>query len=176
MTNKHGPNGVWCKRDIPLRSVLKGWVHVTEELARKFLTYKDVPWWYNERTDVSILAGGVWRSGGRALEEFSGTKRKIGKNTGHLLHRAFPGRVDMYLETHDGHKFYLEAKSCYSGAKNSGKDPRPRLREWLDWACGDVKTFHPHGCGRLGVVFVKPYIECQSGYPSVEDVKRKISD
>jgi hypothetical protein len=142
---------------------------VTEEIARRW--HNDVPWWYNERANLSVFAGGVWRSGGHAFEEFSDKKRKMGMTTGRL-HGSYAGRVDMYFETRYGEEYYLEGKACESGAARAGHDPRPRIKSLLDWACDDVRKFHPHGCRRLGVVFVKPYIRRQL----VVDLNKQISD
>ena len=167
----HSANGVWCKKDLPLRSVLREWVCVTKELALKWRSSNDVPWWYNERASLSVFAGGVWRSGGRAFEEFSEKKRKIGKTTGRL-HGSYSGRVDLYFETRYGEEFYMESKACISGVKNAGSDPKPSIKRALSKACHDVKKFHPRGCWRLGIVFVQPYIKRRS----VVNIQKQISN
>ena len=171
----HTATGVWCKQGLPLRSVLNGWVDVTNELVRKWRSssngHGDVPWWYNERANLSVFAGGVWRSGGRAFEEFSFKKRKIRKTTGHL-HGSYHGRVDLYFETRHGEEFYLESKACDSGAQRPGHDPKPSIEGWLDEACLDVKKFKPYCSRRLGVVFVKPYIRSRG----VDDLEKQMSD
>jgi hypothetical protein len=121
-------NGIRCKHGLPLQGVLREWVRVNEEFARRGQRFNDVPWWYNERANVSVFAGAVWRNRGRAFEEFSATKRKIGTTTGRL-HGSVPGRVDMYFETRDGNEYNLEAKSWVAGAAKAGLDPRPRIKE-----------------------------------------------
>jgi len=130
-----------------------------------------VPWWYNERANLSVLAGGIWRSGGHAFEEFSGDKRKVRKLTRHL-YGSYPGRVDMYFETRYGEAYYLEAKACEAGAAKAGHDSPLRIKKLLKSACDDVRKIHPHGCRRLGIVFVSPYIRRRSQ----TDLRKQISD
>ena len=155
-------NYVWSKRGLPLRSVLVEWVNVIDELAKRWQKDRDVPWWYNERADLSTLAAGIWRSGGHALEEFSTEKRKIGETTGRLFGN-YTGRLDMYFETAGGANFYVECKSCWSGIGQPGVKQVNRIRKLLEVARQDVKKFHPHGGGRrLGVVFAKPYLDNSS--------------
>jgi hypothetical protein len=144
-------------------------VCVTKELAKSWKN--DVPWWYNERANLSVFAGGVWRSGGHAFEEFSGTKRKLRKLSGRL-HGSYSGRVDMFFETRYGDEFYLEAKACEAGAALAGHDPVLRIKQLLKSACDDVRKIHPHGYRRLGVVFVSPYIRQHSQ----RNLQKQISD
>jgi hypothetical protein len=92
---------------------LKSLKHVFEELLRvhqdyidsqfdeKNSDYYDHPYWYTERPNVGLLAAAVWRSGGRALEEFRTNKNGDGK--------PVYGRCDLWLEA-KGTSFECEAK------------------------------------------------------------------
>jgi len=141
-----------------LQSVLGEWISVTEELAANWSDKNDVPWWYNERANLSVLAGGVWRSGGCAFEEFSETKRRAAKANGRFK-GSYPGRVDLYFSTKSGEEFNLESKACESGALKAKHNPQPRIDMALQAACKDIRILKPNGTRKLGAVFVKPYIE-----------------
>ena len=157
------PSGIWCKNGLPLRSVLKEWIEVTKELARNWKRSEkgDVPWWYNERANLSVFAGGVWRSGGRAFEEFSSEKKKRWKSTGRL-HGSYSGRVDLFFETRYGEKFYVEAKVCESGVQRASHKRVPSIVTVLDVACEDAESPKQNAHRKLGMVFVKPYIQTKA--------------
>jgi len=64
-----------------LERVLRMWIRCMSRFAHDDqLTGKYLPFWYNERTHVSFLAGAAWRSGHGdfAIEEFRLKKRKKG--------------------------------------------------------------------------------------------------
>jgi len=50
----------------PLSPVLRRWQKVMEELLDDFKP-DDVPWWYNERAWVGVLAAATWKAGGRIM-------------------------------------------------------------------------------------------------------------
>ena len=169
----HSIKGTWCKRRLlNLHGILDQWTEIVARMGRKWNKSGDVPWWYNERADLSLFAGAVWWSGGDVLEEFSSVKRKIGKTTGRL-HSSYSGRVDLYFETPNGSDYYLECKSMWSGASRPNESSIRKIEDHLEWACYDIKKFHPQRSRRLGLVFAKPYIVRSS---SKVDVKKKISD
>jgi hypothetical protein len=58
-----------------LEKLLLNWTWLNREMI-KFWKGKDCPWWYNERTSISTLAGAVWASGGIVLEEYTSKKRR----------------------------------------------------------------------------------------------------
>jgi hypothetical protein len=58
-----------------LRGVVKHWINTNLRIVRDWKDLPDVPWWYNERASLSVLAGSVWKqSGGIALEELVADK------------------------------------------------------------------------------------------------------
>jgi len=54
---------------------------------------KDGTFWKNERAQISVLAGAVWKLGGMALEEFESEKVWKGETSS--------GRTDMYMHLDD---------------------------------------------------------------------------
>ena len=168
----HPFQGSSCKRRLlNLHGILEEWTEIVARMGRKWNKSGDVPWWYNERADLSLFAGAVWRAGGDVMEEFSSEKRKIGKTTGRL-HSSYTGRVDLYFETPNRSDYYLECKSIWSGASRPNDSSIRKIEDHLEWACHDIKKFHPHRYRRLGLTFAKPYIRRSPGV----DVKEKISD
>jgi len=69
----------------------------------------DVPWWYNERALLSLLAGAIWKSGGWAFEEFVTSKRMVSKRG---RHGKGAGRGDIMFEIGQ-ETFIAEAKQCW---------------------------------------------------------------
>lgn len=68
--------------------------------VRQWKDVPDVPWWYNVRASVGLLAAAVWKTGGYAFEEYS-TKKK-----------SKVGRVDLEFGT-GNEAFIVEAKQCW---------------------------------------------------------------
>jgi len=69
--------------------ILEEWMLAIERYTR-IMDGGDAPYFYNERANVSVLAGAAWRAGWVALEEFQskkGYRNKAKKN----------GRTDLYF-------------------------------------------------------------------------------
>jgi hypothetical protein len=49
------------------------WITNNKDLVRSWRG--DLPWWYNERASISVLAGAAWGTGGLAFEEYSEDKK-----------------------------------------------------------------------------------------------------
>ncbi|MCF7864356.1 MAG: hypothetical protein K9L89_06180 [Kiritimatiellales bacterium] len=110
--------------------------------VRQWKDVPDVPWWYNERASVGLLAAALWKTGGYAFEEYS-TKKK-GK----------VGRVDLEFGT-GNEVFVAEAKQCW--IRNMGKtDPTNRIKQSFKAATEDVKRCNTMGMGKLAIVFGVP--------------------
>lgn len=88
--------GIECEKSLPVQEILRKWQRSIKQVTDAWVRYRDVPWWYNERADLSILAGGVWKSGNIAVEEFVSRKRKIARSSGKLS-RRYRGRIDFYF-------------------------------------------------------------------------------
>ncbi len=133
-----------------LRGVLNKWINTNLRFVRYWKDAKDVPWWYNERASISVLAGAVWQCGGIAFEEYAADKnaRKGSK---------YNGRGDLYLKVRDQH-FIAEAKQWSSGASRVDKRTSQSMQKQLDEACKDIRRCAPYGQRKLGVLFVTPYI------------------
>jgi hypothetical protein len=136
-----------------LRPTLERWVAINQRLGKEWAP--DAPWWYNERAQLSLFAGAVWRTGGECFEEFSGEKR-LRKSTTHRLNVLYSGRVDLYFRL-GSIEYVGEAKNTWSGyTRNDGKATK-RISDRLEGACRDAGQTKPVGMQRLGIVFVAPY-------------------
>jgi hypothetical protein len=122
---------------------LKEWIATNTDLAA-FWQF-DVPWWYNERASISVLAGAAWRIGGFAFEEY-GEDKKTG-----------PGRVDLYLRV-KRQQFIAESKFCWSGATLAGPTTTQNLSKRLQQACNDIRIVPRNRQRKLGILFATPYI------------------
>jgi hypothetical protein len=154
------------KRLPSLRSfsdVLDAWIKANVLCAYEW--GDDVPWWYNERASLSVLAGAVWKVGGIAFEEFSTKKRKKQRKKG--LGKLYLGREDLYIKIGD-HHFIAEAKQIWSGATRRNYDPTDRIQRELETACAQIKKSPPNGQRRLGMLFVVPHIS-RSNQKMVDD-------
>ncbi|MBI4847986.1 MAG: hypothetical protein HY808_05325 [Nitrospirae bacterium] len=153
--------GIHCKPNLPLSNILKKWVSLNTKIANIWKHRKDVPWWYNERADISIFAGAAWLSHGLVFEEFVDEKTKK-PGGAQKAKRKFKGRVDLYLSI-DGQDFIIEAKQCWSGASSVNVDVANRIQKVMERACEDIRKSHPHGQRRLAFVFVVPDIKVAYG-------------
>jgi len=83
----------------PLERVFHKLIDLTEEFCRN--VKNDAPYWYNERANVSFLAGAIWRCGGMCLEEYASDKT--------WEKEKYPGRTDIWFYL-DGKEYIAEAK------------------------------------------------------------------
>ncbi len=149
--------GIHCKPNLPLSNILKKWVSLNTKIANTWKHRNDVPWWYNERADISIFAGAAWLSHSLVFEEFVDEKTKK-HNGAQKERRKFRGRVDLYLDI-DGQDFIIEAKHCWSGASSVNVDTAKKIQRVMNQAYADIRKSHPHGQRRLAFVFVVPDIK-----------------
>jgi hypothetical protein len=147
--------GYRCKRIRCFEQIFREWIRGTTEIADQWKKCRDVPWWYNERAALSVLAGAIWRAGGFSFEEYSDQKRRIGKRT-RRFRALYPGRVDLYFSW-AGFDFIGEAKDTWSGFSQKNGHPAPRMTKCLKLACADIKKTAPWGQRRLGIAFAMPY-------------------
>lgn len=146
--------GTYCSRDLPIGDALRGWITCIDRLTKSWQTRKDLPWWYNERADLSTLSAAIWLSGGTSIEEFQSDKRKISKTTGNLAGR-YLGRID-FLFTLNGQHYVAEAKESWSSAVS--RNPTHRIRKRLADAQSDIRKVRSYRDRKIAIVFVKPTI------------------
>jgi hypothetical protein len=86
-----------------LESLILGWFAAIQ----RYCTWGryDAPYWWNERANVSLLAGAAWLSGAAALEEYHTEKE--------FEHGYSTGRTDLYIKWADRKECVIEAKHCW---------------------------------------------------------------
>lgn len=131
----------------PLEPILRSWIVCIEHYIDVW-EGNDLPYWYNERGNVSVLAGAAWRAGWLALEEYQ--MGKHGAEHGELT----GGRNDLCL-ANSQHEFYIEAKVAYLNIAELDRSAF-RLAEVTAAAVRDAKRL---SCDaqRVAAVFVAPY-------------------
>lgn len=95
-----------CANDSFIEQLLNGWIQANQRYV-DLLGKKDCCWWYNERTNVSVLAGAAWSLGWAAIEEYPSDKLMKGclqEDTD-----TSKGRVDIYI-TNKNDDIAIEAK------------------------------------------------------------------
>ncbi len=137
--------GVDCRSLGFLKGVLRQWVATNIRFVREWNHNDDLPWWYNERASLSVLAGAVWQKGGLAFEEFMTDKRKKRRST-------YSGRCDLYLKIRQ-HEFIAEAKQCWSVAAQITDKTTACIEQRLRDACMDIRKCPAYGQRKLGVLF-----------------------
>ena len=83
-----------------LEPVIVQWLKIHRDYLEEY-DFEDSLYWYNERANVSALAGSVWKCSGFALEEYSSEKGSDDEKAN--------GRVDLYLSL-GGNDVVVEAK------------------------------------------------------------------
>lgn len=82
--------------DTVIKSLLGAWIDAAQRYTDLF-NGNDCCWWYNERTNVSVLAGAAWTLGWAAIEECPTEKhpaKVTGTESDSQLQR---GRIDLYI-------------------------------------------------------------------------------
>lgn len=101
--------------DETMRALLQGWKKSIDRYLSNVEKATgesccDAPWWYNERTSISVLAGAAWINQWSALEEYSTTKRGAPDENLEKSHRT--GRADLMVQTSEV-SFAFEAKQAW---------------------------------------------------------------
>jgi hypothetical protein len=136
-----------------LSPILKNWQRINENWDDS----DDVPWWYNERSSLGVLAGAVWQyKGGWAFEEFSTLKRKNQK-----ANSKYPGRCDMTFGF--GRKaFWCEAKQCWPGLSGNCGSSVQMVYKFLNQANGEVRGGIEEDYQGLAMVFITPSVKANT--------------
>lgn len=147
---------------LPLKKVLKSWIECTEEYISVW-GGDDLPYWYNERANVSIFAGAAWRSGMTAIEEYQSNKlKKCGTESN--------GRNDLYLaDLSVG--IGIEAKVVFPDISNTIAI-KYLIENRLVEARLDTNTLQEEG-HKVSAVFIAPYSKTEKA--SNEQVQNFLS-
>lgn len=120
-------------------------------------------YWYNERANVSVFSGAVWKSGGVALEEYSSQKGNIDNTVN--------GRVDLYFSKQT-ERAIAEAKMewLYFGER-ARSDLKEKINSVVEKAKNDIKESLGPSNYNLGVglSFIAPY--WRKGYDGSHDMQ-----
>lgn len=131
-------------------SLLEEWLLVTERYCR-IMGGEDAPFWYNERSNIGLLAGASWRCGRISLEEFQITKGYRNKPKKH-------GRSDLWMALEDGREELIEAK--FKWISLHSKDLSSVVNEALDRAMNDAKKArgNDEDTKAIGIGFFPVYV------------------
>jgi hypothetical protein len=165
-------SGVYTPRLRCLAPVLKKWIKLNGQLAKRWCEHDDCPWWYKERALLGTFCGSLWRShrGNVVLEEYSDSKR--GVRLGRLDIKTYTGRVDLYFEV-GNQRFLAESKHVWVAATRQ-KSQTCRIQECIRRASGDIRQSKPDsGFRRLAIVFAAPYMKGRSPLPQ-QDLKTAV--
>lgn len=139
-----GSSSKRAKRLSELKPVLRQWAKLTNKYCAR--TRNDNPYWYNERANVSLLAGAAWRLGFVALEEYLTSKRPLDLKTA-MNTRC---RADLYVGGKS--EFEIEAKQYWMHAHMKASTVKRRIKNYIDKALFAAKR-NPAGTYRVGCVF-----------------------
>jgi hypothetical protein len=153
----------------PLRPVLKAWVEAVLRYCR-IQGFEDAPWYFNERANISLLAGAAWTlKNWAALEEFSTKKRGRQEDQ-----KDRNGRCDLYLCSRN-HHFAFEAKLAWQtigGADDRSGVHRELKRAWDDAGELDIEE----GDSRIAATFVVPRLTKVNAMLPVAEVRQIVED
>ena len=114
-----------------LRPVFEEWLKLNRDYI-ELTDSNDNLYWYNERSNISAIAGAVWRRGGFAQEEFSSEK---GSKSVRKM-----GRVDLYFHF-QGLDVICEAKHLFLYLPEMNKKClKTKIEHTLDLAFNDLVT------------------------------------
>ncbi len=145
---------------VELQPVFEQWIKMNEIYCNTF--EDDCLYWHKERSSVGSLASAIWICNGFAVEEYPESKI-YGQST-------YTGRTDLWFSLgKDKSSYVVEAKyDAISLNSNSGKILENRIKENIEEACKGVmniegvKDYKVRVKGKLGIVFIVPYISPSS--------------
>ena len=111
----------------------------------------DLPYYYNERAGVSMLAGAAWLANMIVLEEYV-TKKSVEAQSD----EKFSGRGDLYIGDNGKH-YCLEAKQLWINLDNEEKTTSDKIECLLDEACNDASKSIWKNCKNVGLVLITPH-------------------
>jgi len=137
------------------RGVLNEW-RKANILCAKEWEGGDVPWYYNERAHLGLLASSVWKKNGIAFEEF--VTRKKRKRVRKRKFRSYSGRQDIYICLLN-QEFIGEAKNCWIKLSSLNRISAKSINNKLKVAGEDTRKCPKYGEKRIAVVFAIPMIQ-----------------
>ncbi|WP_033576547.1 hypothetical protein [Dickeya chrysanthemi] len=140
-----------------IEQLLTGWILANQRYV-ELLGQKDCCWWYNERTNVSVLAGAAWSLGWAAIEEYPSDKLI----KGYLQEDTDTsrGRVDLYISSnHDD--IAVEAKHAWYNLDNIVIGDKT-IRCKMNKASDDAKCLKEQANRHFSATFVVFYTERNS--------------
>ncbi len=141
------------KHGIDFEKILNEWIECTKRYV-DFWDGDDLPYWYNERANVSVLAGAAWRAGFIALEEYQIVKESSEKE-------CKTGRNDLYLSDREN-DIYIEAKVLFPEIDSLNIFAQSgAVKEKRDQAVSDASKIKDES-NLVGAVFVVPYLNDKS--------------
>ena len=143
--------GILTGRLKPFSRMLTEWQVLNTRLGTSWVKTSDTsPWWDNERSSISVLAGAIWLSGGWAFEEGSAQKAFSGSRRNHR------GRCDINFQV-GNQEFVAEAKKCWPNIGNT-ETAKSIVEASLKAAICDAGRISDAWCPRLGIVFASPML------------------
>jgi len=136
------PNGTKISQYVPFNlrrfnNLIEAWFQAIDKYCALADT-DDAPYWYNERANISLLAGAAWLCGMAALEEYPIDKKP--------KREWKSGRSDLYLTWGKDH-CVMESKVCWY--------PEQNLKSKLELAVQDAHANHDTDMA-FACVFVVP--------------------
>ncbi|MBN3239846.1 hypothetical protein [Pectobacterium versatile] len=140
-----------------IEQLLTGWIQANQRYV-ELLGRKDCCWWYNERTNASVLAGAAWSLGWAAIEEYPSDKLMKGSLQEDT--DTSRGRVDIYI-TNNHDDVAIEAKHAWYNLDNivSGNDI---LLCKMNEAFSDAKRLKNQADRHFSATFAVFYTEINS--------------
>lgn len=140
-----------------LRPTIKGWGDAINQYCSSSYG-EDVPYYYNERANISLLAAGAWRGGAVALEEYGTKKRALKKRRG-ADHAS--GRCDLFVLVRKQYEFQIEATQGWIRASSRDQTVKNLVARLVGRAFVEA-TRNTEGRGRVGCVFFTVSFQQQS--------------
>ena len=145
--------------------VLSQWLLLNREYIERY-DCNDSLYWYNERTNISSLAGAVWRSGGYVLEEYSAKKGK-----GRSMKN---GRVDLFIDYANNH-IICEAKQKWIYlCKNQKTDFKNMVAETTKKSLKDLQ--HTQDSQKVKYGFALSFFTTYTKDKGVEDSMKTLQN
>lgn len=138
-------------------ALLEEWILSIERFSR--ITKDDVPYWYNERANIGVLAAAAWRCGRIALEEFQHQKVDALSDgePEDAAQKSRNGRCDLWISG-DSSEEIVEAKFRWL---NMSSEKMAKIAETcLDAALIDAiatQKARNDGIKAIGVAFLPVY-------------------